>query len=274
MNKGISYIDLVQKDNYSDLVGELQYDSPEIPVEQYFMNEESDFYNYMLDKALFKNKNTYHDYMTRLRYVSRFFRLDKFLTKKRVAEIVEELKRTMSKRQAYNSSRGVSDLASGLNRFLEYIESDYRKKLDDSILKDENEVKNNATLTPTEKEAIIKARVGQGVFRQKLIEYWKGCSVTQCRTYPLLVASHIKPWKKSDNIQRLDVFNGLLLIPNIDKLFDKGYISFDMKGRMIFSDFLTVSDRKLLGVNSSMSLKSVDDFHLPYLKYHRENCLM
>lgn len=246
----------------------------EIPIEQYFINEQSDFFNYMLDRQLFKNKQTYHDYITRLRYVSHLFRLDKSLTEERIAEIVEELKRTIPERARYNSLRGISDIASGLKRFLEYVESDYKKKLDDSILNDEKDIKQSVVLSETEKDAIIKARVGQGLFRHKLIEYWKGCSVTQCHTLPLLIASHIKPWRKSDNIQRLDVFNGLLLTPNIDKLFDKGYISFDKKGQMIYSDFLPVSDRIILGINTSMRLQHMEDGHLPYLQYHRENCLL
>lgn len=70
----------------------------EISIEQYFINEQSDFFNYMIDKQLFKSKQTYHDYITRLRYVSHLFRLDKSLTKERIAEIVEELKRTMPER--------------------------------------------------------------------------------------------------------------------------------------------------------------------------------
>lgn len=246
----------------------------DLSTEQYYINEQSDFFNYMVDKQLFKNKKTYHDYMTRLKYVSRMFRLDKSLTKERVAEIVEELKRTMSERMHYNTLRGVSDVASGLNRFLEYVESNYRQQLDDSILRAEKMIKSDVMLSVTEKEAIIKSRVGQGLFRQRLLDYWEGCSVTQCHTYPLLMASHIKPWRKSDNTQRLDVFNGLLLTPNLDRLFDKGYISFDTKGFIICSDFLSSDDRKILGVDSSLRLVHIEDRHQPYLQYHRENCLL
>ncbi|MBP3214075.1 MAG: HNH endonuclease [Bacteroidaceae bacterium] len=244
------------------------------PVEQYFINEQSDFFNYMVDMQLFKNRQTYHDYMTRLRYVSQFFRLDKSLTKGDVEAIVAELKRTMSERNRYNSMRSVGDIASGLHRFLEYVESDYRKKLDESIISEEKKIDKNVVLSETEKEAIIRARVGQGIFRQKLIDYWRGCSVTQCRMYPILLASHIQPWRKSNNDQRLDVFNGFLLTPNLDKLFDKGYISFDEKGKVICSDLFPCSDRKILGVDSSLRLVHVEERHLPYLQYHRENCFM
>ena len=87
----------------------------------------------------------------------------------------------------------------------------------------------------TEAEALVKARVGQGKFRNNLIEYWKGCSVTNCKYITILIASHIKPWKDSSNKERLDVYNGLLLLPNIDKLFDKGYISFRDTGKIMIS---------------------------------------
>ena len=246
----------------------------ELPIEQYFINEQSDFFNYMMDRQLFKTRKTYGDYMSRLKYVSRLYKLDRSLTKERVAEIVADLKRTMPERAQYNSERRVSDLASGLRRYLEYVESDYKKKLDDSILHEERIVQKDAQLQPTEKEAIIKARLGQGLFRQRLIDYWEGCSVTQCPTYPLLMASHIKPWRRSDNVQRLDVFNGLLLTPNIDKLFDKGYISFDKRGGIILSNFLSASDRKLLGVDANLHLQRIDDRHQPYLEYHRQYCLL
>lgn len=75
-------------------------------------------------------------------------------------------------------------------------------------------------------------------------------------------------------MQRLDVYNGLLLIPNLDKLFDKGYISFDDNGIIILSDFLPLSDYRLLGVQQGMRLVHIETNHIPYLKFHRENCLL
>jgi predicted restriction endonuclease len=243
-------------------------------LEQYFINEQSDFYNYLQDIHAFKNKQTYRDYVTRLRYASRFYRLDNTVTKEYIEHVIEDLKNTIKERDRYNSLKGVGDIASGLRKFLQYIQSDYKKRLEDSVLSEENNVYHDDRITATEKEAVIKSRVGQGLFRQSLIEYWKGCSVTECQTYSLLVASHIRPWRKSDNHQRLDVFNGLLLIPNLDKLFDKGYISFDNHGRLITSDFLPLSELKILGVKQSMRLVHIEPQHLPYLQYHRDNCLL
>lgn len=88
------------------------------------------------------------------------------------------------------------------------------------------------------------------------------------------MASHIKPWRKSNNYQRLDVYNGLLLIPNIDKLFDRGYISFSKSGKIIFSDFLPSEDKRIFNLTQSLRLVHLEDGHLPYLQYHREHCLL
>lgn len=239
-----------------------------------FINEQSDFYCYMVDMKLFKSKQTYHDYITRLRYVSKYFKLDDSLTEDKINEITQQLKDSIQDRDRYNTPKGISDIASGLKRFLEYVQSDYKRKLNDSILKTEQEIKDDVSLSSTEKSSIIKSRIGQGIFRQKLIDYWQGCAVTECKNIPLLMASHIKPWRDSDNFQRLDVYNGLLLTPNLDKLFDKGYITFSKTGRMICSEFLPKEDRILFGVNSNSHLISVTDNHLPYLKYHRENCFL
>lgn len=123
----------------------------------------------------------------------------------------------------------------------------------------------------TEREAIVQSRVGQGEFRNKLIRYWKGCAVTGCDHLGLLRASHIKPWRSSDNIERLDVFNGLLLIPNLDSAFDNGLVSFDNEGKLIISDLLTGKDRDKLGIHPEMCVRKLDARHVKYLEYHRKN---
>lgn len=119
----------------------------------------------------------------------------------------------------------------------------------------------------TEIKRDLTTRLGQGKFREKLIGYWKGCSVTNSGMIDILVASHIKPWKNSNNQERLDVYNGLLLLPNLDKLFDKGYISFDDRGHILISS--KIENREILGINNKMSIK-LEKEHLKYLKYHRE----
>jgi hypothetical protein len=90
----------------------------------------------------------------------------------------------------------------------------------------------------TEREQLGAARMGQGTFRTALIAFWGTCPIVQVDHPELLRASHIKPWAKSSDPERLDPFNGLLLSPNLDLLFDRGLISFEDDGTLLFSSSL------------------------------------
>lgn len=142
------------------------------------------------------------------------------------------------------------------------------KHLDNFLFEDIEEILGNEISIDTEKEEMVKCRIGQGKFRDQLIEYWKGCSVTNFQKVELLVASHIKPWRGSSNKERLDKFNGLLLVPNLDKLFDKGYISFDNGGKIIISKDLI--DYEILGINPNMTIH-IEEEHKKYLEFHRSD---
>lgn len=120
-----------------------------------------------------------------------------------------------------------------------------------------------------ERQAIIKARVGQGYFRALLIRYWGACAVTECKEQLLLKASHIKPWAACDLTEATNPYNGLLLSPALDAAFDVGLISFADSGEILISPKLTAADRELLGINSSLRLTRVDHRHHQYLNYHR-----
>lgn len=93
---------------------------------------------------------------------------------------------------------------------------------DSNALQDIEEFKiSHKELTETVREAIVQSRIGQGMFRDDLKKYWgEKCAVTGCELVKTLKASHIKPWRSSNNTERLDVYNGLLLIPNLDSAFD------------------------------------------------------
>jgi 5-methylcytosine-specific restriction protein A len=125
-------------------------------------------------------------------------------------------------------------------------------------------------LSKTERESIIQARIGQGVFRSNLVNYWGKCAVMGCNFTRLLRASHIKPWRDSNNAERLDTYNGLLLIPNLDSAFDQGYISFNDDGKIIISESLSENDRNELGIHPNMSLRKVENDHIKYLRHHRQ----
>ncbi|MFP3344443.1 HNH endonuclease, partial [Halomonas sp. SIMBA_159] len=89
------------------------------------------------------------------------------------------------------------------------------------------------TTTNTEKERIIKTRIGQGLFKQKLLNRSPECEICGLDVPSLLIASHCKPWSESDNFERLDDNNGLLLCANHDGVFDRGLISFYSNGEII-----------------------------------------
>lgn len=127
------------------------------------------------------------------------------------------------------------------------------------------------SLSVTERDAVIKARVGQGQFRNSLISYWSTCALTGCVEQSLLRASHIKPWSRSNLSERLSLYNGLLLSPNIDTCFDSGLISFNDSGNIMISKHLTIEDSKSLGIHKSMKLSKIEEEHKKYLHYHRSN---
>ncbi len=99
-----------------------------------------------------------------------------------------------------------------------------------------------------------------------MVAYWNGCAVTGFKDTSLLVASHIKPWCASSNTERLDQFNGLLLIPNLDKAFDAGYITFTSEGYIVISPLLTEPEK--LGIRCQMKVNLAAQ-HLPFLDFHR-----
>lgn len=128
----------------------------------------------------------------------------------------------------------------------------------------------NSGMLETERNALIKSRIGQGVFRDGLLRLWGGCAVTGYRRSVMLIASHIKPWRDSTNSERLDPFNGLLLQPTIDRLFDSGLISFDHKGNILRSPNFAVDELVELGISPDASLRRIPSETMRYLEYHRE----
>lgn len=125
----------------------------------------------------------------------------------------------------------------------------------------------------TEIERMVKQRIGQDIFRNALVAFWQGrCAVTGLALPSLLRASHIKPWADcANNEERLDVFNGLLLAPHLDALFDGGWITFNDDGNLVRSTLLDAAATQLLGVSKDMRLTSISAEHRTYLKYHRQN---
>jgi putative restriction endonuclease len=128
----------------------------------------------------------------------------------------------------------------------------------------------------TVRQALIDARVGQGLFREHVLSLWEQrCAVTGSRTLNAITASHIKPWRECrTNEERLDGHNGLPLIANLDRLFDHGLISFQEDGRMLISNSLSADERELLGLDYPGLRIPLRPATLPFLAFHRHQCFI
>ena len=123
----------------------------------------------------------------------------------------------------------------------------------------------------TEAERLMVQRVGQDIFRRGLFEYWDGrCAITGLGVPELLRASHIKPWADCDtDAERLDVFNGLLLAPQLDAAFDSGYITIAEDGMVLVSDALLRDARSVLGLDGPLKVHGLHRAHERYMPWHR-----
>lgn len=133
-----------------------------------------------------------------------------------------------------------------------------------------NQLQNLPNITQTEKNQIITARIGQGYFRRSLISECPYCPITLVDDSNLLIASHIKPWRNSNNQERLNPKNGILLTPTYDHLFDKGYISFRGDKTLIVSRKISEENIQRLKlvpnqVIQNLPIRGREEF----LEYHR-----
>lgn len=239
-----------------------------------FSEWESDFYHYLSSPLGGINQHSRTNYMSWLKFLSKKYPITSALDESAIEKIIENEREVLGARDKYNTIRDLTNFRSALRKFRQFVLDDYCQLQATAVQNEVKKVERSASLSKTERDAIIKARIGQGLFRQRLIDHWGGCSISGFGMFDCLVASHIKPWKDSSNEERLSVFNGLLLQPNYDKLFDKGYISFDGGGKIIYSRFFPDSERKLLGMDDHVHLLHVETQHQVFLKYHNEYCLM
>lgn len=133
----------------------------------------------------------------------------------------------------------------------------------------ERGIGNRTDIGATEKRQLVNSRRGQGQYRKNLEKIEPGCRVTGVTDRRFLTASHIKPWSKSTDREKLDGNNGLLLAPHIDRLFDRGFISFEDDGRMIISPDLTETVLSAWGVKSDLQSRPLTSDQASYMSYHR-----
>lgn len=142
------------------------------------------------------------------------------------------------------------------------------------ILEKEQEQIEETITDKTEKTQLYRARIGQGEYRKNLLALCPFCPITLVSDDRLLIASHIKPWVASNDIEKIDPMNGFMLTPTFDRLFDRGFLSFTDDKKTILSPFLSNMTYSKLGISDNKIIP-----HLPivgrekYMEYHRTEIL-
>lgn len=142
-----------------------------------------------------------------------------------------------------------------------------------SDIKSFEKIMDKESINKEEKRILVKTRWNQGIFRDSLIKkYNNNCPLTNIKHNDLLIASHIKPYSKCSREESIDENNGILLSALVDKLFDKGLITFDNHGNIIYSNELCETDLSRINEhiknNNKINLTSEMNH---YMKYHRNN---
>lgn len=147
------------------------------------------------------------------------------------------------------------------------IPFEFDASFDQEIKEVENKIEKEIN-TNLIKEVVL--RRGQEKFKSNLLQRSQKCELCNINDKELLIASHIKPWKFSSHLERLDGNNGLLLCPNHDKVFDKGYITFSDRGHLILSTELGSDLKSELKLPPSLSI-SFNSSTKKYISWHRNH---
>jgi putative restriction endonuclease len=134
----------------------------------------------------------------------------------------------------------------------------------------------SSALPATDRLALVKARIGQGRFKENVSRFETHCRVTAVSNPVHLIASHIKPWRESNNDERLSAGNGLLLTPSIDHLFDRGFISFDDSGEVLISPVADRDSLRRMGLDAGAppTTRSFNSDQKFFLGHHRKSVFL
>lgn len=180
--------------------------------------------------------------------------------------LIDSTERKMQIDGMGHSNIWYGDKGEGDAKVAEYIKN-YGQEYEKRITKIED---NLDVVVGEEKDAIVKVRINQDRFRSRILNKYAGkCCLCGVDDESLLIASHIKPWAKSDEHEKLDLNNGLLLCPDHDRLFDRGFISFGDMGEIIISSHLSANNKIFMNIHEQMKISVTDD-NREYIRYHRE----
>ena len=166
----------------------------------------------------------------------------------------------------YNQISHLQNLLSRLDDLRIHDHTIYFKTDADKLFGDEDDTKRN-----------VRDSYLQRVFKTELEDESNihfECDVPKCMieglSHPVLIASHIKPYKVSAPDEAFDINNGLLLSKNFDSLFDLGYITFNNDGTIKASKVLN-TDVKIYLSHFRLHKDFINPKRLDYMDFHRYN---
>jgi putative restriction endonuclease len=156
---------------------------------------------------------------------------------------------------------------------LEAIANPVQERWEQQIVRDISSLND---VPETQRQQLIYARVGQGKFRSLIYARERACRVTRVDRPEHLVASHIRPWRHSSNPQRLDPENGLMLTPNVDHLFDRGFITFSTAGQLVYSPSVDHASMLRMGLDPAQRIEvgAFSTEQKRHLEFHRDEVFL
>lgn len=182
------------------------------------------------------------------------------------------IQRHCSQTKSYRGSEDLFCSVYGLGEgYWKFKNLDF-SKYDNPIINRQMKMIADLDITNTEKEMIIKSRIGQGIFRDRVIQKYERCIITGIDDSRLLLASHIRPWRSASNYERLSSENGLLLSPLYDKLFDIGLITFDDNMKVLISNKLSSENVSKINIDiNKIYVSNPSNEMIVNMRYHRQN---
>jgi putative restriction endonuclease len=168
-----------------------------------------------------------------------------------------------------HEGRELADVARGVVPEIRDDLDEWESKLEKSLLED-------GSLVDTDRWALVKARRGQGLYKDRVSKIEARCRITLVENPSHLIASHSKPWRDATNEERLDGENGLLLTPTIDHLFGRGFIGFEDNGRLILSPVAHKPSLEMMGIRTEepVNVGAFSSGQRKFLDFHRNDVLL
>lgn len=182
------------------------------------------------------------------------------------------IQRHCSQTKSYRGSEDFFCSVYGLGEGYWKLKNYKSSEVDNPIIDRQLTIITDLDITTTEKEMLIKSRIGQGIFRDRIIEKYQHCIITGIDDSRLLLASHIKPWRSASNYERLSSENGLLLSPLYDRLFDIGLITFDDNMKILISNKLSSENVSKINIDiNKIYVSNPSNEMIVNMRYHRQN---